>query len=101
MGLCGRIFDPLVLTWNVGSLVTVFLPLISFTIARLTNEEDWNYEQEQNNNNNYDNPENYDEYGNYVGPTHWWQFWRRNSNGQGDGQNEVRAPWWCKFWYHV
>jgi hypothetical protein len=105
MGLCGNIFDPFLLSWNVGSLVTIFLPLLIFTIARLTNKEDWNYndqQQEQDNNNNYNNnpyanPENYDEYGYYVGPTHWWQFWKKNNNGEGGGENELRTPWWCMF----
>jgi hypothetical protein len=109
MGLCGMIFDPLVVNWNLGSFVTVFFPLISFTVARLTNKEDWNYDgqqqqqqqqQQQNYDNNYydENPEDYDEYGNYVGPTHWWQFWKMNKNSEGGGGGDVtRAPWWCKF----
>jgi hypothetical protein len=115
MGLFGRINmgDPFVLTWNVSAIVTILLPLLAFTTARLTNQEDWyNYQQNQNQNgeengqnNNYNdpyaNPENYDEYGNYVGPTHWWQFWKknnRNNNNEGGGEQREydRTPWWCK-----
>jgi hypothetical protein len=112
MRMCGNLSDPMILSWNVGSLVTILLPLFTFMVARLTNEEEWNYnnnnnnEQNQNGENYYDNPyanpDNYDEYGNYVGPTHWWQFWKKNNNnnnngeGGGDG-NEMRAPWWCKL----
>ncbi|KAG7368490.1 hypothetical protein IV203_031233 [Nitzschia inconspicua] len=104
MRLLGNLSDPFVLSWNVGSLVTVLLPLFIFMIARLTNQEEWNYNQNQQqqgdanyNDNPYANPDNYDEYGNYVGPTHWWQFWKSSNNG-GDGENgdrnEMRAPWW-------
>jgi hypothetical protein len=99
--------DPFILTWNVATLVTLLMPLMSFTISRLTNEEYWGQQgqggNDQNNYQNpYENPENYDEYGNYVGPTHWWQFWKSNNRGNDgggeDGNNgEFLTPWWCKY----
>jgi hypothetical protein len=107
--------DSFILIWNVGMLVTLLLPLTAFTISRLTNKEEWNYNNNNNNNNGeqqgnnyyndnpYANPDNYDEYGNYVGPTHWWQFWKKNNNqnnGEGGGEQgegqQFRAPWWCE-----
>ena len=99
--------DSFLLVWNVASVVTFLLPLMAFSIARLTSDQDGNENQgdDQNENyynNNYQNPDNYDEYGNYVGPTHWWEFWKSNNNGQNDGQeendnDERGAPWWCKY----
>jgi hypothetical protein len=104
--------DTYSLVWNAGSIVTLFLPLMAFTIARLSNEYNWEEQNgggqnqqngywNNNNYNNYNNPENYNEYGQYVGPTHWWQFWKsNNNNNQQGGQNnngERRSPWWCKF----
>ncbi|KAL3909130.1 MAG: hypothetical protein SGARI_002753, partial [Bacillariaceae sp.] len=61
-----------------------------------------NGEQDYYNDNPYANPENYDEYGNYVGPTHWWQFWKKSNNnyqngedgGGNSGDEQDRTPWW-------
>jgi len=92
--------DSFLLTWNVSSAVTFLFPLLAFSVARLTSEQDYN--QNENNEENYyddsyQNPENYDEYGNYVGPTPWWKFWKSSNNGQyeEEGSNDERmAPWW-------
>ena len=111
MGLFGKCnwSDPFILTWNIGTTVTLLLPLLIFTVARLTNQEEYNNgeqngEQDYYDNNPYNNPENYDEYGNYVGPTHWWQFWKRSNNnyqngegGGNSGDEQNRTPWWCKY----
>jgi len=96
--------DTFLLAWNVSSAVTFLLPLFAFSVARLTSESEEDYNDNQNNNennyydNNYQNPNNYDQYGNYVGPTHWWQFWKRNNNGQYEQEensgDEYGAPWW-------
>lgn len=97
--------DTFLLAWNVSSAVTFVVPLFAFSVARLTSDQE--YDENQNNNNNYNNnynngddkyqnPDNYDQYGNYVGPTYWWQFWKSNSNyEQEEGSNdEYGAPWW-------
>lgn len=96
--------DTFLLTWNVSSAVTFVLPLFAFSVARLTSEQE--YDENENNDNNendyydnpYQNPNNYDQYGNYIGPTRWWQFWKRNNNGQyeqEENSNDERgAPWW-------
>lgn len=95
--------DSFLLAWNVSSAVTFLFPLFAFSVARLTSESEWNQNENQNNDENYyedpyQNPENYDEYGNYVGPTPWWQFWKRNNNYQEQGEqgsnDERGAPWW-------
>lgn len=98
--------DTFLLAWNVSSLVTFLLPLFAFTVDRLSSNQEWDENQDQNqdydNNNNYysnpyQNPNNYDQYGNYVGPQHWWEFWKRNRGGEYDEErsNEERmAPWW-------
>ena len=113
--------DPFVLSWNISTLVTLLLPLLAFTTARLTNQEEWYNQQNQNqdngeqndqngqnyNDNPYANPDNYDQYGNFVGPTHWWQFWKKNNSrnnyngeggegGEGNDREWDRTPWWCK-----
>lgn len=101
--------DTFLLAWNVSSAVTFLLPLFAFTVARLTSQQEYdengnqNQNGEQNQNqyysNPYQNPNNYDQYGNYVGPQHWWEFWKRNRGGeyeQNDGSNDEErgAPWW-------
>lgn len=94
--------DSFLLAWNVSSAVTFLFPLLAFSVARLTSEREWNQNENQNQDENYyddpyQNPENYDEYGNYVGPTPWWQFWKSSNNGQyeEEGSNDERgAPWW-------
>jgi len=93
--------DTFILIWNVACIVTFLLPFISFVIGRLTNDGQQQNENDDNNdnnnNNNYNNPDYYDEYGNYVGPTHWWQFWKRSNtnNGQDDNNNDEKtSPWW-------
>jgi hypothetical protein len=62
-------------------------------------QEEQQQNQEQDQEQNYQN--NYDEYGNYVGPTHWWQFWKKSNNNneqQQDGeQDQNLSPWWCKY----
>lgn len=92
--------DTFTTVWNGASVVTLFLPLLAFSSARLRNEYDW--EQQQNGENSawgdYNNPDNYDEYGHYVGPSHWWQFWKNDQEGHND---ERRTPWWCKLKTHV
>ena len=99
--------DTFLLTWNVASAVTFLLPLFAFTVARLTSEQEYDENQnyDQNNNNYYSdpyqNPNNYDQYGNYVGPTHWWEFWKRNNGNQyyeedQRSNDENVAPWWCE-----
>ena len=100
--------DAFLLTWNVSSIVTFLFPLFAFTVDRLTSyqENDENGEQNQENenyySNPYQNPNNYDQYGNYVGPQHWWEFWKRNRGGEyeegNNDENEERgAPWWCEL----
>lgn len=95
--------DTFLLVWNLSSAITFVLPLFAFTVARLTSEQDYDQSEDNDENNYYDNPyqnpDNYDEYGNYVGPTHWWQFWKRNNNNQynddGNNSNDERmSPWW-------
>ena len=93
--------DTFLLAWNVASLVTFLLPLLSFTVDRLTPRYDNDGNQVQNEDyyDPYENPNNYDQYGNYVGPQHWWEFWKDNRNGDQNDNNdndEVGAPWWCK-----
>lgn len=100
--------DTFLLTWNVASAVTFLLPLFAFTVARLTNEQEWDENEQQNNDQNnyyysnpYQNPDNYDQYGYYVGPQHWWEFWKRNAGRkyQEQGSNDERefgTPWWCE-----
>jgi len=88
--------DTFILVWNVACIVTFLLPFMSFVVGRLTND---GQQQNENNddNNNYNNPDYYDEYGYYVGPTHWWQFWKRSNtnNEQNDNDNdEESTPWW-------
>jgi len=73
---------------------------MAFSVARLTSEQDYDENQNQDDQNeNY-----YDEYGNYVGPTHWWQFWKSNNNnnynnnGEDENDNDERGtPWWCEY----
>ena len=101
--------DAFLMVWNISSAVTVLLPLLAFTVARLTTPQNWEeyqqQQQEQQNYNNqyqndYQNPNNYDQYGNYVGPTRWWQFWKWGRNGayyyeeDQRSQDEYSAPWW-------
>jgi len=98
--------DSFLLTWNVSSAVTFLLPLFSFAVARLTSQQEYdeNGNQQQDGNANdqyysnpYQNPNNYDQYGNYVGPQHWWEFWKRNRGGEyenGSNDEERGAPWW-------
>ena len=81
---------------------------MSFVLGRLTtndqnndNNNDNNNNNENNYGNNYNNPDCYDEYGVYYGPTHWWQFWKTCSNNNGQDYNdndndEMQSPWWCK-----
>lgn len=98
--------DTFTLAWNAGAVVTLLIPLLAFTGARLSNSYDWEQGGGENQNggywSDYNNPDNYDEYGQYVGPSHWWQFWKGAGEG-GDGDNnnndngERRSPWWCKF----
>ena len=101
--------DTFLLAWNVTSVVTFLVPLFAFSVARLTTEQEYdengNQNQDYNENqysNQYQNPNNYDQYGNYVGPQHWWEFWKRNRGGeyeQEDGRNDEErgAPWWCEL----
>lgn len=94
--------DKFLLFWNVASLVTFFLPLISFTVDRLTPryDDDGNQVQNEDYYNPYENENNYDQYGNYIGPQHWWEFWKdhRNADANNDANdNEAGAPWWCKL----
>lgn len=94
--------DTFLIIWNVSSLVTLVLPLFAFTVARLTSYQEYDENENQNNNDDYyddpyQNPDNYDEYGNYVGPTPWWKFWQKSYNGQYDedrSNDEFSAPWW-------
>jgi len=98
--------DTFILIWNVACIVTFLLPFMSFVLGRLTtndqnndNNNDNNNNNENNYGNNYNNPDCYDEYGYYYGPTHWWQFWKTcsNNNGQDDNDNdndEMQSPWW-------
>mmetsp|Transcript_15945 Transcript_15945/g.36786 ORF Transcript_15945/g.36786 Transcript_15945/m.36786 type:complete len:262 (-) Transcript_15945:213-998(-) len=97
--------DTFLLVWNIASVVTFVLPLFAFSVARLTSDRDWNEDQNDNDNNqyqnNYENPDYYDEYGNYIGPNHWWEFWKKNNNNDNDGDDgddengyEFRTPWW-------
>jgi hypothetical protein len=86
--------DRFLLLWNLSSLVTLVLPLLVFTIARATSDGDGEEEGDSG---------DYDEYGNYVGSGHWWQFWKSSNNNQNnnddeqqDGDEEDGAPWWCK-----
>jgi hypothetical protein len=96
--------DTFLLAWNVSSAVTFVLPLFAFTVARLTSDQEYDDDQNNNNNNNnyygddYQNPDNYDQYGNYVGPTRWWQFWKSNNNYEQEenSNDEYGTPWWCK-----
>jgi hypothetical protein len=86
------------IAWNVASVLSLLLPLLIFSIARARNNGDY----DENENDNQDEQENYyDEYGNYVGPAHWWQFWKANNNnynndGQEEDDGDAGAPWWCK-----
>lgn len=94
--------DKFLLFWNVASLVTFFLPLISFTVDRLTPryDDDGNQVQNEDYYNPYENENNYDQYGNYIGPQHWWEFWKDHRNGDANNDandDEAGAPWWCKL----
>lgn len=105
--------DSFLLAWNLSTLLVILLPLIIFGVARRgaesngngNNYDDDNYEERWNQQNEW----RFDQYGNFLGQKHWWQFWKRNNhfdrNGnsyyqeqnQGDQrQNEMGAPWWCK-----
>lgn len=109
--------DSFLLTWNILSVASFIVPFFIFVIGRATSDrwmQNWENRQNQNNNdgqngNNYggeynnqygeysswNNPECYDEYGYYHGPTHWWQFWKKCNYGEGEDRNEERAaPWW-------
>jgi hypothetical protein len=91
--------DTFTMVWNGASIVTLFLPLVAFSVARLGNDYDWEQQGGDNQNNvwsDYNNPDNYDEYGKYIGPDHWWQFWKKDGEGQ---NNDNRTPWWCKLEY--
>ena len=111
--------DPFTLIFNVGMMISLGLPMLAYTVARLTNEQYWQEQQNEEQNQEQDYQEqyyrqNYDQYGNYVGPTHWWQFWKKNNNNnnngyyygeeqqqqqqeeQNDRENQIRSPWWCK-----
>lgn len=93
--------DSFLITWNIASAGTFLLPLIAFTVGRVTNQAEENQNQDNNNNNqyqnNYNNPDYYDEYGNYVGPTPWWQFWKSNGYYEEEDErsnDENGTPWW-------
>jgi len=76
-------------TWFVSGAFTVVVPLLTFTVSRLTN-----YEGDDNDNNQDDDA--------YVNCS-WWQWsCRRNNNNnngeeQQDDNEENTAPWWW-FW---
>jgi len=97
--------DSFLIIWNVSSAVTLLVPLFAFTVARLMSDQEYDENENENNDDDdyyddpYQNPDNYDEYGNYVGPTPWWKFWQKSYNGQYEedenGSNdEFSAPWW-------
>lgn len=85
--------DRFLLAWNLATLSVLLAPLIIFAIARAGADGEEQQQQDQ--------ADYYDEYGNYVGPSHWWQFWKKNNynnnynqdQGQND-QEEGGAPWW-------
>ena len=110
--------DALLVSWNIVSALSVILPLLCFWIARATPN---NYGEggEGGGDGNYNSNDYYyeqrrkygyvDQYGNYVEPKRWWQFWKsdaiyreQGAEGQeggnsGDYNNrEAGAPWWCK-----
>lgn len=107
--------DKFLLTWNIVNLFVILGPLIVFGVAR-RGAENYNYgNNNNNNNNNYQenwngqNEYRYDQYGNFLGQKHWWQFWKRNNhynqngvsyyqeqNQGGQQENGFGAPWWCK-----
>jgi hypothetical protein len=100
--------DPFTTVWNIGIIVTLGLPLLAYTVARLTSDAYYQQQEEQQQNQDQDQEQyyqnNYDEYGNYVGPTNWWQFWKKSNNNyeqqeeQGGGeQDQNLSPWWCKY----
>ena len=77
-----------------SAMVVFFLPLLTFTWARLTHQN--NDENEQQNNNNYDNNQqhNYNQQQN----CHWWQ-WSCSDNYQYEENNsrderDNALPWW-------
>ena len=80
--------DRFLLAWNISLLVAVILPLITFGVARAgISQGDENRNQNQNQDDNYHS---------------WWQFWKSNDNNEDQHGNagqdeEVGAPWWCKF----
>lgn len=109
--------DRFLLVWNISAVVTFMIPFFIFVIGRARSDE-WNqyWEEKENNNNNENNNENnynngqynngnqnngwnnpncYDEYGYYQGPTHWWEFWKKCNYGEEEGEeNDQRSPWW-------
>jgi len=83
------------IVWNIASAMSLLLPILIFTIARMRNNGDEN----QDDNQDQEQENYYDEYGNYVGPTHWWQFWKSSNNnydndGQQEDDREAGVPWW-------
>ena len=86
--------DRFLMAFTISKAVALILPLIIFMIARATAPE---YYENQNR----DQEEQYDEYGNYIGQPHWWQFWKSSNNynyeeGEEQREDERGAPWWCK-----
>jgi phosphate/sulfate permease len=81
------------LAWCVSGALAVLIPLVIYSVARLSNNN-----QDENDNNNNDNNNNQD--GNYN--CSWWQWsCRRANNGDDDNNNnnnndqdENSAPWW-------
>ena len=84
--------DRFLLSWNIGSFLTLLLPIIIFSVARHSayisqgqyQNEDWN----NGDGNNY----------NQQQQTHWWHFWgdADNQNEEARANDQMNAPWWCE-----
>mmetsp|Transcript_20412 Transcript_20412/g.56798 ORF Transcript_20412/g.56798 Transcript_20412/m.56798 type:complete len:254 (-) Transcript_20412:1016-1777(-) len=85
------------LVWNLASILTFVVPLLSFTIARGNGNNNYDDEEEQNGNNDYDGDDNGDQ--NQQQQSHWWQFWKSSTTydedeDQRSNSQDSGSPWW-------
>lgn len=93
------------LAWFISAALSVFLPLFTFTISRIANDQDNAYERNANeNNNNQGANNNNNQYNNFYTQDQckWWQWGCRdmynsnyaNQEQQQQAEDENELPWW-------
>ena len=81
--------------WNVLSALGLIVPLIVFTYARISNQDD---------NQDYGGDDADREYQNFKScdgdNQAWWKYWCHDDDQAGDedrdADGDMAAPWWCK-----